>query len=450
MKEIPVRKLIPVLTDIMEYRAVTGRTISYVAGMVKKYGDVCHVPFSGANLYLVHDPEMVKEILATQSGKFNRTRVYHALGRLIGNGLFTSDGDYHKKQRQLIKPAFYPKRIDGYADIMVQCAREEIDKWQDGERVNVNKAITSITLQVITKTLFGANLDAATIELVNSNTQQAFRVMNKIVQNGFYIYCLEQEIEIPVIRRFKKIRAELDAVINNIIAAYRRNENKDKMDLLSMLMEARDEETGEGMSDVQLRDEVMTFFVAGHESTTLSLMWTLYLLGRHPDVDKRFHEEVERVVGQREPVAADYPNLPLTKNIFKESLRIYPPNWTFARAATEPVTIRDYHFPKGAILWCVTYLLHHDARYYTHPEAFIPDRWDAEDVKDLPKYAYLPFGGGSRRCIGEGFAWMEGVLVLATIASRFRLKLPEGFTTGVNPVFTLKQQHNLYMTVEKK
>jgi cytochrome P450 len=284
---------------------------------------------------------------------------------------------------------------------------------------------------------------------VGVNLQAAFDLMNKILSNPFYTLCLIKEIQIPIVKKFFKLKAELDKVVNGIIASYRKVGNENKMDLLSMLMEAKDEDTGTGMTDEQIRDEVMTFFLAGHETTTLALTWTLYLIGKHPEVENKFYEEIKTNIQNRLPQASDYQSLLFTKNIFKESLRLYPPAWTFARAPIEDITICGYHFPKGCTLWTVTYLLHHNEKYFHDAEQFIPERWDEETIKDIPKYAYFPFGGGNRMCIGEGFAWMEGILVLATIATKFRLQLPKDFTTEINPVFTLKTKQNVMMKVQK-
>ncbi len=449
MKPIPRRRLIPVITDLLEYSDAANNTIAYTKGMVDRYGDVCDVSFTGIRSFFIHEPEIIKEMLTTQSGKFKRTRLFRAFRKFLGDGLFTSDGDFHKQQRRLIKPAFYPQRVAEYASIMVQCAGDEMDTWVAGSTININLAMTNITLQVITKTLFGSQLAPELAERVNRDMPLAFAVMGEIVQNPFYVYCLEKEIKIPVVKRFFKIKARLVEVIDHIISTYRKEENTGKLDLLSMLMEARDEDTGSGMTDRQIRDEVMTFFLAGHETTTLALSWTLYLLGKHPEIAGRFRDEVKNVIGNRKPVAADYQALHLTKNIFKESLRLYPPAWTFARECTEDLIIKDYHFPKGSVLWTVTYLVHHDKKHFHDPEDFIPDRWDEEQIKELPKYAYFPFGGGNRMCIGEGFAWMEGVLVLAAIASRFRLTLPDGFVAEVRPMFSLKMKEPVFMKVEQ-
>ena len=233
MKPIPRRRLIPIITDLFEYRQAANNTIAYTAKMVEKYGDVCEVSFTGIKNYFIHDPEVIKEILTTQSPNFKRTALFRAFRKFLGEGLFTSDGDYHKRQRRLIKPAFLPKRIEEYADMMVRCANEEIDKWKDGDTININKAMTRITMQVITQTMFGSHLDSRLIDRVTKNMPMAFDVMGRIVQNPLYVYCLEKEIKIPIVKKFFKVKHELNAVINEIILSYRKDEHTGKADLLS-------------------------------------------------------------------------------------------------------------------------------------------------------------------------------------------------------------------------
>jgi cytochrome P450 len=449
MKPIPKRHLIPLITDLIEYRQAGKNTIAYTKKKIEKYGDVCEVSFTGIKNYFIHDPELIKEILTTQGPKMRRTYFFKAFRKFLGNGLFTSDGDFHKQQRKLIKPAFYPQMIEEYASIMVKCAGDETSTWEDGETVNINEAMTRITLQVITQTLFGSGLQKEVMTQVSENVKSSLETTNRILQNPFYVWCLINEIRIPIVRKFFKLRSELDKVIGEIISSYRKNGDMGKKDLLSMLMDARDEETGGGMSDGQVRDEVMTFFLAGHETTKVALTWTLYLIAKHPEIEKQFYGEVRTKIQDRLPKAGDYQSLSLTRNIFRESLRLYPPAWTFARAPLEDIEIQGYHFPKGCVLWTVTYLMHHNEKYFHDAEQFIPSRWDEEGIKEIPKYAWFPFGGGNRMCIGEGFAWMEGVLVLATIAGKFRLELPQGFTTEINPVFTLRPKDHVMMKVSR-
>jgi len=449
MKHIPKRRLIPVITDILEYRQAAVNTIPYTSKIIEKYGDVCNVSFTGVRNYFIHDPEVIKEMLVTQASKFRRTAFIRTFRKLLGDGLFTSDGELHKRQKQLMKPAFYPNMVSSYADIMVKSTEEEMQKWRDNGKVNISDALTNITLTIITRTMFGADLDEPTLQRAGNNFSMAYGIMSRIMANPLLMQCLERDVRIPVIKKFFAVKQDLDHVLNEIMASYRERQNKDRTDLLSILMNTRDEETGEGMSDAQVRDELMTIFLAGHETTRLALEWTWYLIGKHPDIANRFYEEVHSVIKDgRKPVADDYKLLPLTRNIFKESLRLYPPAWTFARETLEDVTIKDYQFPKGSVLWTVIYQVHHSGKYFKDPDVFDPDRWDDEQMKDLPKYAYFPFGGGSRMCIGEGFAWMEGVLMLATIASRYHLEMPPGFTTTIQPSFTLKAKDEIIMKVK--
>jgi cytochrome P450 len=299
MKSIPKRRLIPLLTDLLEYKQAADNTIEYTRKKVEKYGDVCEVSFTGIKNYFIHDPEVIKEILTTQGPKMKRTFFFRAFSKFLGQGLFTSDGELHKQQRKLIKSAFYPQRIEGYANIMVACAEEELNHWKDGEMIDINQAMTRITLKIITKTMFSSGIDDDVITEVGKNLQSVFALINKILANPVYTYCLIHEIKLPIVRKFFKLKSELDTVVNGIIKSYRSSNDETRLDLLSLLMETKDEETGSGMSDEQIRDEVMTFFLAGHETTTLALTWTLYLLGKNPDSANKFYEEIQQKINKR-------------------------------------------------------------------------------------------------------------------------------------------------------
>jgi len=242
IKPIPKRPLIPILTDLLEYRRAANDTIAYTRNIVDRYGDVCEASFTGIKNYFIQDPEVIKEILTTLGPKMQRTMLFRAFRKFLGDGLFTSDGDYHRQQRKLIKPAFYPQRIEGYAGIMAACARTEIDTWADGQMINVAEAMTRITLQVITQAMFGSGLQPHVMAAARHTLTEAFGVMNVLVQNPLYLYCLDRGIRVPIIRKFYRLKAELDQVVYDIITAYRREGTVEgKMDLLSMLMEARDE-----------------------------------------------------------------------------------------------------------------------------------------------------------------------------------------------------------------
>ena len=450
MKQMPKRKLIPLLTDFLEYKQAAHQTIPYAKKMQQTYGDVCDVSFTGIKNYFIHDPELIKELLTTHGPEMQRTYFFKAFRKLLGMGLFTADGLYHKQQRKLIKPAFYPQRIAAYADTMVACAEAEMKKWKEGEWVNINQAMTRVTMKVITKALFGTGLSDELIDDVGHYVSELINLINRVLSNPFYTYCLIHEIPIPPVNRFFKLKVQLDKVVNDVIANYRKQDLSSSTDLLSMLMELKDEETNAQMNDQQIRDEVMTFILAGHETTTLALTWSFYLLGKNPEIADKWYAEVDQVIKGETPGVAHYIDLVYTKNIVKEALRLYPPAWTFSRSPKEDIVINDYFFPKGCTLWTITYLLHHDERYFSEPEKFIPERWEEEAMKQIPKYAYIPFGGGNRLCIGEGFAWMETVLVLATAAKQFRFELDLNFSTSIHPIFSLRTKEPVLMKVKKR
>jgi cytochrome P450 len=449
MKTMPTRKRIPFLTDLLEFRKMTTDPMGYCEDMVKKYGDVCHVQIPGAENYFIHDPEIIKEVLVTQAGKFNKSRLYRAMKRFLGEGLLTSDGTFHHQQRKLATPAFHRQRIHDYSTTMVSCTQDEIKNWQAGDVVDVSQAMTNITLQIVTNTLFSSKIEPAKIKRVSDIVGQLLETAGKIFQNPVYLLCLENNINLPIIKKLSSLRAEIDTIIYDIITSYRASASSERHDLLSMLIESKDEESSEGMTDEQIRDEVMTVFLAGHETTATALSWTWYLLGTHPEIKNSFYQEINEKIGHRIPTADDYQSLALTKNIFKETLRLYPPAWTFAREAKEDIEIQGYYFPKGSALCSILYIMHRNEKYFENPNAFIPKRWDEEKIKDLPKYVYFPFGGGNRMCIGEGFAWMEGILILATIALQFRLELPKDFRTVIHPAFTLRPKDNIVMKVSR-
>jgi cytochrome P450 len=449
MKKIPSRKRIPVLTDLVEFPQMMANPIGYCEGMVEKYGDVCYVPLPGVKNYFVHDPEIIKEILVTQSDKFIKSRLYIAMKRFLGEGLLTSEGSFHKQQRKLSAPAFHKQRIHEYADTMVRCTHDEIKNWKEGDVVNVNQAMTNITLQIVTNTLFGSYIEPGVLKKVSETVSELLETATTIFANPFYLICFEKNISIPIVKKLYSVKKQIDEIILNIIAAYRKS-GADKNDLLTMLLTSRDEETGVGMDNQQIRDEVITMFLAGHETTTTALSWTWYLLGKHPAIEKMFYQEIAEKIENRTPTAADYSNLVLTRNIFKETLRLYPPSWTFAREANQDVDIQGYHFPKGSVVSSLMYIMHRNGNYFKNPNEFMPQRWDdTEEVKALPRFAYFPFGGGNRMCIGEGFAWMEAVLILATVASRFQLVLPENFNTTINASFTLRTKDPISMMVKR-
>ena len=447
MKSIPQRKRIPLITDLIAYKRIKNDPLKYFAQLVHKYGDVFYAPTAQYRSYYIHDPEILKEVFINQAGYFQKSDYYRLMKKLTGEGLFTSEGKLHHRQRRLAAPAFHKDRIHQYASVMINCTLAEMQHWQVNDLIDMRQAMTNITLQVITQTLFGTGIDPERISHISSLVSQMLGTATQIFENPIYVYCLEKNINIPIVRKFNEHKRKLDALIFEIIDKYRDQDDPGCKNLLGMLIHARDADNGDTMDDEQVRDEVMTMFFAGHETTATALSWAWYLLGRHEEINNAFYSEVHAVTNNGTPDPDDYASLQLTKNIFRETLRLYPPAWMIAREAQTDVVLNEHHFPKGSVLITLLYLMHRKEKYFEHPDQFIPDRWTDTGLQELPRFAYFPFGGGNRMCIGEGFAWMEAVLILSTVASRYRLALQTDFTTLPAPGFTLRPASAIPMRV---
>ncbi len=366
--------------------------------------------------------------------------------RLLGEGLLTSEGEFHLRQRRLAQPAFHRQRIAAYATTMVEYAARACDQWRAGETRDVARDMMRLTLAIAGKTLFDADVEGEADEIGEALTT-TFELFNRLTLP--FAQLLER-LPLPATRRFQKARERLDATIYRIIDE-RRASGADRGDLLSMLIAVRDEEgDGTGMTDEQLRDEAMTIFLAGHETTANALTWTWYLLSQHPDIEARFHAEVDEVLKGEPPTAEDFPRLPYTEMVFAEAMRLYPPAWIIGRRALGDYRIDGYTIPARSILLMSQYMTHHDARFFPDPFRFDPERWTPEARESRPKFSYFPFGGGPRLCIGESFAWMEGALVLATIARRFRMRLAPGHPVEMQPLVTLRPKHGMRMILESR
>jgi cytochrome P450 len=344
-----------------------------------------------------------------------------------------------------VQPAFHRERLAGYAAAMSECAVRARERWQAGSTMDVSVEMAKVTLSVVAKTLFSADVEseASQIGAAMTSVLQMFRLL--LLPFSEYLH----KLPLPSIRRFEKARARLDATIYGLIRE-RRKSGVDTGDLLSMLLLAQDEEKHSGgMTDEQVRDEALTLFLAGHETTANALSWTWYLLSQHPEVERRLHQEIDTVLRGRPPELADVPELRYAEMIFSEALRLYPPAWAIGRMAKAPFALGGVEVPAKSICILSPYLVQRDARWFPDPEKFDPERWaDAQDSR--PKFAYFPFGGGARVCIGERFAWMEGVIVMAAIAQRWRLHLEPGQHVEPLPLITLRVKNGLRMTLEPR
>ena len=411
----------------------------------QQYGDFYVVDAGIYRHYRISDPIAIYEVLVSQADKFEKDKDYKdprkGLARFLGNGLLVSDGAFWKRQRRLAAPALHAQRIANYAQTMVDYSAQTVARWDDGQRLDISREMAGLTMQIVAKSLF--NVD------VGSEIERVARAMDTIqhfftdAQNSLIPPWLP--LPLPGEGKAREARRDLDALIYGIIADWRRA-SEDRGDLLSMLLLAVDED-GQGMTDEQARDELVTLFLAGHETTANSLNWTWVLLAEHPEVEARLHAELDSVLGGRLPTLADLPHLPYTEMVVKESMRLYPPAWGFSRVAVADAEINGYRITKGQTVGIMTYFTHHSPRLWDDPEAFRPERFSPENEPQIPRYAYLPFGGGPRVCIGNAFAMMEARLALATIAGRARLSLEPGQRVELDPLLTLIPKGGLPMKV---
>jgi cytochrome P450 len=423
-----------------------GDPLALVLTLARKYGDVSHLTAGGEHLVLLNGPQLVKDVLVTHQRNFRKGRGLDRARRLLGDGLLTSEGETHLRQRRLIQPAFHKERIASYASAMTEYAERVQARWRDGTQIDVAEAMMHLTLGIVGRTLFDAD--------VEDRAGHVGRALTAVLESFWTTMLpfpdLIDRLPIPALRRGRAARAELDGIIYGLIAERRRSPG-DRGDLLSMLLLAQDEEQGgRGMTDTQVRDEAMTIFLAGHETTANALSWTWYLLARHPDAEARLHAELDTVLGGRVPTLADTPRLRVVEQVISEAMRLYPPAWIIGRRAIHDYDVAGYRLPAGTIVLLSPYVSHRDPRHFVEPDRFVPERWTPEFRQGLPPFAYFPFGGGTRRCIGESFAWMELMLVVATIASRWRLRLVPGHRVVPQPVVTLRLKHGLKMSMEAR
>jgi len=420
--------------------------IAFFSNLAGTYGDISHVHMAGEHLFLLNHPTLIRDVLVTNQRNFLKGRGLERARRILGQGLLTSEGAQHLRQRRLMQPAFHRDRISSYASVMTAYADRVQRRWHDGATIDAAQEMNRLTLLIVGKTLFDADVESHAKNVGTALTA----VMGSFWMTMLPFFDLMEHLPLPAFRRSKKARAELDAIIYGMIDE-RRNNPRDRGDLLSMLLLAQDEEAdGAGMTDQQVRDEAMTIFLAGHETTANALAWTWYLLSASPDVEARLHEEVDRVLQGRLPAMADVAALGYVEKVVTESMRLYPPAWIIGRRAIDDYPVRDYLVPARGIVVVSPYLMQRDARFFAEPERFRPERWTPEFKATLPPFAYFPFGGGARRCIGESFASMELSLVMSTLAQRWRMRLVPGQTVVPQPVVTLRIKHGLKMQLQSR
>ncbi|MFM1652162.1 cytochrome P450 [Brevibacillus sp. B_LB10_24] len=438
-------KGLPISGNLLEFRK---DPLAFLQRAAKEYGDVAHIRFGPKrHVYLINNPDYIKEVLMTKQASFHKAKGLQTAKAVVGEGILTSEGKKHLRQRRLIQPAFRKERIASYGDDMVQFAKKMIDLWRDGEERMISQDMMELTLAIITNTMFGTDVHESVKEIGH-----AIEVgLHYVSRKASSILDIPPSVPTKSNREFQQANETLDKAIYKIIEERRRENAADRHDLLSMLLAARDEEDGTGMSDEQVRDEVMTIFIAGHETTANTLSWTWYLLSQHPEVERRLWEELDTVLEGRLPTVEDIPKLTYTNNIVWESLRLYPAAWAINREVVEPVQIGEYQFEPGETIMMSQYVMHRKPEYFDQPDQFIPERFEGDLLKRIPQFAFFPFGGGPRICIGNNFALMEAALVIATVAQRFQLRLaPDHPPVETEPLVTLRPKNGIRMLVKQR
>ena len=413
---------------------------------LSRLGDVSAFRIAKVPAFFINHPDLLRDLLVTSHSKFMKGRALQRAKGLLGEGLLTSEKEFHLRQRRMIQPAFHRTRINEYAKSMIEFGEKLASQWRDGETRDIDREMMRLTLWIVGKTLFSAN--------VEDDADEVGKAMTTIVSMFNFILLPYSEIleklPLPPIRRLKNARRTLDEVIYKIIDERRRS-GEDKGDLLSMLLLAQDEETGGAMTDKQVRDESLTLFLAGHETTANALIWTFYLLSQNPEMESKFHAELDAVLGDEPITPEDYPRLKYTEAVLAESMRLFPPAWGIGRLATEDHEFNGFRIPKKSLVLASPFVIQHDARFWENAEQFIPERWEKLSIKEAGnRFIYLPFSKGVRSCIGEGFAWMEGVLLLAILGRRWRLSLAPGQKIGMQAMVTLRPKYGMKMRVENR
>jgi len=432
--------------------------LAFLTNAARTYGDIAGYKFGPQQVYLVSRPEWIEDVLVKSAGKFAKGIVLERAKSLLGEGLLTASGPHHLKQRRTIQPLFHRQHVQGFADAFVRHAARWRDHVTPGAELDITREMSGLTLGIIGETMFSSDVQGDADEVREALTDAVSNFAYAFIPGLMHL----QKLPLPMFVRMRTARERLDRVIHRVIAARRAGVDKPeglspRMDLIAMLLAARDPENPNegGMGDTQIRDEAMTIFLAGHETTANAMAWTWHLLGTSPDAEARLHDELDRVLGTgtntpegvspRTPTMEDVPRLEWTRAIISESMRLFPPAWTMGRRVLQDHALGSHIVEKDSLVILSQWVVHRDPRWWPQPERFTPERWLSPT--DRPKYTYFPFGGGTRVCIGEAFAWTEAILLLATIAQRWRF-VPQGAPT-TEPRITLRPK-GLFMAAAQR
>jgi cytochrome P450 len=414
--------------------------------LADRFGDIAHYKIGPEHILFLNHPDYIREVLVVQNANFVKERTVQRTKMLLGEGMITSEGKDHRRQRMAAQPAFHRQRIPEYASIMVEEALLERESWRAGTTIDVSQRMMNLSLAIVSRTLFSTRLGPEAVELTAA--------INRIMDLYHYLVLLPAvevlvHLRAPKIGRFATERARLNAVVNRMIDGHRqtRRERAGKEDLLDMMI---DSEEGTPDCEKRLRDQVITVFLAGYETVANALTWTWYLLSQNPEAEQQLHDEVDEVLDQRPCTVDDVSRLRYTEMVVAESMRLYPPAWAMGRRALNDFSLGSYSLPARTTVLMCQYVTHRDSRFFADPLRFMPERWTDDAKAKLTRLAYFPFGAGGRQCIGESFAWMEAVLVMATLAQKSRLRLVPGHRVEPQPLITLRSKYGMRMQVEAR
>jgi cytochrome P450 len=429
---------------------------------ISQYGDISHFKFGTQHVYFLNHPDYIRDVLVTYNNNFIKSRGLQLAKKVLGDGLLTSEGNIHRNQRQLIQPAFHQDRLKIYAAIMTEYILRMSNGWKDNDVLDVHKEFMQLTLAIVCKALLGFDIESQASEI----TKYVTTLVEYFNRARLPLAEVIEKLPLSSNRRFRYAKKQLDAIIYRIIdnrqkthiangADLHTHDNHDG-DLISILLASKEfssvnETLPHSISSLQLRDNVMTIFLAGHETVANALTWTFYLLSQNNKEERKLHEEVDSVLGHDLfPTPANIPKLEYTEKVFTESMRLYPPAWAIGRQAIHDCKIGEYTIPAGSTILMSQYLMHRDKRFFLEPERFNPDRWNNDTRTNLPRFSYFPFGGGPRACIGEPFAWTEGIIAIATIARRWIMRLESGHPIALKPLATLRPKYGMRMKIIRR
>ena len=418
-------------------------SLGFLKMISKEYGDIVHFKMGPIRVVLVNHPDYIKEVLSTGHRNFIKGRPLEMAKELVGEGLLTSEGDYHKRQSRMIQPAFHRNMIESYIPAVIDSVTKMMSKWKDGMRTDIKDEMTKLSIAIAGKALFNADVEKEAPEIMKA-LDTATGLFGRI-SLPYAEWLLK--VPVPGTIRFNKAKARLDETIQRMINERRQNK-MDNGDLLSLLLRSKGDEGG--MSEQQVRDEAITFFLTAFDTTSTALTWAWYLLSQNPEAESRLHNELNSVLGRRLPGAEDIPNLKYTRMVFGESLRLYPPSYVIPRQTLEDLPLGKYIIPRGSIVLVSPYLIHHDSRFHPDPERFDPCKWENHSQGLSSKYEYFPFSRGPRSCIGEPFAWMQGTTVLACVAQSWRLRHVPNHKVELLPLINLRPKYGMMMTVHDR